>query len=317
MDKNILRKMTKKEVLEHFGSVEQIGGIKEYTFSSGRADGVRAIEVNTGLIRFTILPGKCMDIVNCEAYGTPVAWVSKAGISDASHYEHDGFGWLRNWAGGLVTTCGLTHVGAPFGEHGLHGRISNIPAQKVNVDAFWNGDDYIMMISGEIRQSCVFGENLVLRRTITTKLFDDKFMLCDTVINEGARTENVCMYYHCNFGYPLVSKNSKIIGVPEEYSHIDAPTPFADEECIEIDMKEDIQTVGIENGDIGAYITYKRDTLPYFLLWKKPAASDYAIGLEPKNVDMAGTPLHEEDRFVKLEPYGEIKTSLCFSFKEL
>jgi len=313
----LINKMTKKEVVERFGSVEQIGGIREYTLRGGKADGVHTIEVNTGVIRFTVLPGRGMDIVNCEAYGTPVAWVTKAGICAPKYYEPEGLNWLRNWPGGMVTTCGLRHVGGPYEEHGLHGRIANIPASKINVDAFWNGDDYIMMVSGEVRESSVFGENIVLRRTITTKLFDDKFMLTDTVINEGARTENVALLYHCNFGYPFVSENSRIIGLPEEHATMEAPTPFADEAVYDIDFEGDMKTVGIENGELGAYITYKRDTLPEFLLWKKFAASDYVVGLEPRNVRAGGADLHEKDAAVKLEAYGEFKTALCFSFKKL
>lgn len=315
--KEQLKKMTKKELLEYAGSVEQLGGIREYTLMGGKADGMRAIEVNTGLIRFTVLPSRCMDIINCEAFQTPVAWVSKCGICSGEYYEPEGAGWLRNWPGGLVTTCGLTHVGGAYGEHGVHGRIANLPAQKVSVDAFWNGDDYIMIVSGEVRQSCAFGENLVLRRTITTKLFDDKFMLSDTIINEGAREENIALIYHCNFGFPLVSKNSKIIGLPEEHENISAPTPFADEAVYDIKFEGDMKTVGIENGEIGAYITYKRDTLPEFLLWKKFASSDYVVGLEPRNVPSAGEALHKNNDFFKLGAYEEVKTALCFSFKEL
>lgn len=313
----MLEKMTRKEVLERFGCVEQIGGIKDYTLNGGKADGVRAIEINTGKIRFTVLPGRCMDIVNCDAYGTPVAWLSKSGICATAYYEPEGAGWLRNWSGGLVTTCGLRHVGGAYQNHGVHGRVANIPAQKVSVDAFWDGDDYIMMVSGEVRESCTFGENIVLRRTIATKLFDDKFMLTDTIINEGARTENIAMIYHCNFGYPFVCENSKIVGVGEEHQSMEAPTPFADEAVYGLALEGDMKTVGIETGKLGAYITYKRDTLPEFLLWKKFAASDYVVGLEPRNVPTAGADLHEKDAFVKLEAYGEFKTSLCFSFKQL
>ena len=313
----MLKKMSRKEVLERFGSIEQIGGVKEYTMRGGKADGVHAIEVNTGVIRFTILPSRGMDIINCNAFGTPVAWLSKSGICSPNHYEAEGGGWLRNWPGGLVTTCGLRHVGGSYQKHGVHGRVSNIPAQKISVDAFWNGDDYIMMVSGEVRESCVFGENVVLRRTITTKLFDDKFTLSDTIINEGARTENIAMIYHCNFGYPFVSENSKIVGVPEEYSKMNAPAPFVNEELYALQLEGDTKTVGIETGELGAYITYKRDTLPEFLLWKKFAASDYVVGLEPRNVATAGADLHEKDAFYKLEAYGELKTTLLFSFKEL
>ena len=40
--------MTKQELLKRVGSVEQIGGVRDFTFNDGKAKGVRAIEINTG-----------------------------------------------------------------------------------------------------------------------------------------------------------------------------------------------------------------------------------------------------------------------------
>lgn len=314
---DLLKKMGRAELLSHVGSVEQIGGIKEYKYCGGKMDGVRAIEINTGVLRFVVLPDRGMDIANCEFKGTPISWISKTGITSPAYYDKDGFTWLRGFTGGLVTTCGLKHIGAPAGENGLHGRIANTPAEKVCVDAFWDGDDYIMTVSGVMRESVVFGENLVLRRTITAKLFDDKFTLCDKVINEGLSEESAVLCYHCNFGYPLVDTTSKLVGIPDEYGHLTPPVPNLDEECISIDVEGDIKTVGIENGSLGAYITYKRDTLPEFLLWKKMAASDYVIGLEPRTTCSGGKNLIEGDKYVKLPPLGEFETALVFSFKDL
>ena len=48
--------MKKQELLKYIGSVEQIGGIRDYTYNDGKSKGVRAIEVNTGNLRFTIFP---------------------------------------------------------------------------------------------------------------------------------------------------------------------------------------------------------------------------------------------------------------------
>ena len=50
--------MDKKKLLKHVGCVEQIGGIRGVTFNDGKAKGVRAIEVSTGNLRFTILPDR-------------------------------------------------------------------------------------------------------------------------------------------------------------------------------------------------------------------------------------------------------------------
>lgn len=72
--------MTKRELLKRAGSVEQIGGIRDFTFNDGKMKGVRAIEINTGKLRFTVLPDRCMDIAQADFRGDPFAWISKAGI---------------------------------------------------------------------------------------------------------------------------------------------------------------------------------------------------------------------------------------------
>lgn len=309
--------MNKKELLKHVGCVEQIGGIRDFTFNDGKAKGVRGIEVNTGVLRFVILPDRCMDIAQAYYKEHAVSWFSKTGITAPTYYEKDGKSWLRGFFGGLVTTCGLLNIGSPFGEQGQHGRIANIPAQNVGVYAGWDGDEYIMRVSGEMRESIVFGENLVLRRTITTKLFSDEFILEDTVINEGFYTENTTLCYHCNFGYPLVREGARIVNAPEEASHICAPAHMVAEECINVEYDSEVETVGIENGEIGAYITYDRQNLPDFVIWKMLGESDYVVGLEPRTTSYGGPNIAKNNKYVELKPFDEFSTRLEFRFETL
>ncbi len=309
--------MKRNELLKHIGSVEQIGGIKDYTFNDGKAKGVRAIEVNTGNLRFTILPDRCMDIAQAYYKGNAVSWLSKAGITAPGYYEKDGTGWLRGFYGGLITTCGLRNIGRPVGEQGLHGRIANTPAQKVSVFADWIGDEYIMKVSGEMRESVVFGENLILKRTITTKLFSDEFTVEDTIVNEGFYDENIALCYHCNYGYPLVREGSKIVNVPAEISDICAPLHTKEEECINVEHSGDVASAGIENGEIGAYITYERNTLPDFLVWKMLGESEYVVGLEPRTTSYGGENIGANNKYVVIKPFEEYNTKLKFTFKEL
>ncbi|MBE6688299.1 MAG: DUF4432 family protein [Ruminococcaceae bacterium] len=309
--------MNKQELLRHIGSVEQIGGIRRFTFNDGRAKGVDAVEVNTGNLRFTVLPDRCLDIAQAFYKTSAVSWISKTGITSPMYYEKDGKSFMRGFYGGLVTTCGLKNIGRPTPELGLHGRISNIAAQKVSVFADWVGDEYVMKISGEMRESVVGGENLVLKRTISTKLFSDEFTLEDTVVNEGFDTENIALCYHCNFGYPLVRPGAKIINVPSEVSEITAPVHKAQEECVDVKYTDDIVTVGIENGEISAYVTYGRKTIPDFLLWKMLGESEYAVGLEPRTTSLGGENIVKNNKFIPLGSFEEYKTNLKFSFKSL
>lgn len=309
--------MTKSELLKHIGSVEQIGGVRDFTFNDGKAKGVRAIEVNTGKIRFTILPDRCMDIAQADIGGTPVSWISKTGITNPAFYNKENLEWLRGFYGGLITTCGLKNIGGAVGNEGLHGRIANTPAEKVSIFADWVGEDYVMKITGYMRECAALGLNLVLRRTITTRLFDDSFTVEDVIINEGFSDENISYCYHCNFGYPLVCEDAKIVGVPKELESIAAPTHAIEEECIKVDYDADVVTVGIENKTIGAYITYNTSTLPEFLIWKMFGEGDYVVGLEPRTCAMGGQRILDNKAYVTLKPFEEYKMNLKFEFKRL
>ena len=309
--------MTKQELLKRVGSVEQIGGIKDFVYNDGKAKGVRGIEINTGRICFTVLPDRCLDIAQASFDGKPLAWISKSGLSDGRFYEKDGRSSLRGFAGGLVFTCGLKNIGGPTDEYGLHDRVAFIPAEKVSVFADWVGDDYIMEVSGQIRQSSVFGENIVIKRTIRTKLFSDSFELEDTLINENFEDENIALAYHCNFGYPLVTEGAKIVNVPEDIADITAPIHGKKEECICVDVPDgEFATFGIKNDEMSAYITYKTATCPEFLIWKMLGESEYVVGLEPRTTNYGGNNIIKNNAFVVLKPFEEYKTYLKFEFKK-
>ena len=94
--------MNKVELLKHVGSVEQVGSVRDFTFNDGKMKGVRAIEINTGKVRFTVLPDRCMDIAQAYYKENAVAWFSKTGITAPAFYEKDGANWLRGFYGGCV-----------------------------------------------------------------------------------------------------------------------------------------------------------------------------------------------------------------------
>lgn len=308
--------MTRKELLRRVGSVEQIGGIRDVTFNSGKEKGVRAIEINTGVIRFTVLPDRCMDIAQADYRGTALSWISKTGIVAPTYYEKDGKSWLRGFFGGLLTTCGLRNIGSPHRDQGLHGRIANTPADKISVFADWIGDEYVMRVSGEMRESAVFGENLVLKRTITTKLFASDITVEDCVVNEGFSNAETALAYHCNFGYPLVSEGARLVNVPADIAEITAPIHDKTEECIGVSVSGDSSCVGIQNGDLEVYVHADRATLPDFLIWKMLGESEYVIGLEPRTTNYGGRNLEEKNAYVTLPPFSEYRTRVRFEIKK-
>lgn len=306
------------QLMKYLGSVGQMGGIKNYTFNDGKEKGVHAIEVDTGILRFSILPDRCMDIAHASYNGKAISWISKTGIVAPQYYEKDGLNWLRGFYGGLLTTCGLKNIGVPSGNEGLHGRIANTPAKNISIFADWIDNDYVMRISGEMREAVVFGEHLVLKRTITAQLGESWFTVEDCVENQGFKEEEIALCYHCNFGYPLVSETARIVGVPAEHSRMSLPTHGAQEECIDVPFKTNRVSVGIENNGIGAYITYDRDTLPDFLIWKMPGESDYVIGLEPRTSSLSGMEnIIEQGKSVRISPFKTYTTKMQFDVKTL
>ena len=279
---------------------------------------MRGVTVDTGYLRFTVLPDRCMDIGACNYMGNPVSWISATGYTAPEFYDPEGFKWLRGFFGGLVTTCGLKNVGVPTAEYGLHGRAANTPAERVAVTSEWVGDDYVMQVKGRMRECAVFGEKLVLERTLTTKLLSNSFTLEDRVVNEGFKDEKVALCYHCNFGYPLVDENAVIFGVPEELSKMAEPAPV-EEQCIGVPLEGDVVTTGIRNEKLGmeASITHRRDSLPEYLIWKMFGQSEYVVGLEPRTTNFGGDDIEKNGGFRILRPFEEFTTHVEFKFRKI
>ena len=80
-----------------------------------------------------------MDIADAFFNQHSLAWLSHEGVTFPQPFSDRGADWLRTFGGGLLTTCGLTHVGGPetdeHGKRGLHDRISNIPAETARYQA--------------------------------------------------------------------------------------------------------------------------------------------------------------------------------------
>jgi hypothetical protein len=329
------RNFTKHELLKRGGMISQFGGVKRYTLSEGREKGVDAVEARTGSgFMFRVLPGRGMDISRAEFRGAPLAWLSPTGESAPEYFEPGGVGWLRNFFGGLVTTCGLRSIGRPSvdGDEalGLHGRISNIRAEQVSAGGMWEGDDYLMTISGKVAESKVFGENITLERHITAKLGSSCLKIHDTVLNEGFRTEPHMMLYHVNAGFPVLDRGSKLVSASKSvvprgeeasreaalYPEFSSPGKNYRERVYyhEIALDENgfasaaVVNKGFDNGrGLGLYIKYNAVELPFFFEWKMNGEGIYAAGMEPANALGEGRAVERaEGRLKFLEP-GEKK----------
>lgn len=222
---------TKAELLKHVGDLDQVGGARRMMLVEGNEAGTEAVLFRTGSgLSFIALAGRGLDISSAEFQGRSLCWRSQTGDTAAPYFEPDGLGWLRNFFGGLVATCGLSYAGAPHsdatssegephydaesgkwlptGSLGLHGRINNIPAKNLYVDGAWEGNDYVFWAQGKMREGIVFGANLLLNRRVSARLGENRLWIRDEVTNEGHKPQEHMFLYHCNLGFPLVQEGA-------------------------------------------------------------------------------------------------------------
>ncbi len=266
-------------------------------------NGMRIIDAyNASGLQFTLLPDRGLDIWAAHYKGIPLTW-----IAQGSPYPPDfGQTWLQQFNGGLLTTCGLTHVGPPeTGEitrevRDLHGRYSRLRAE--NVAKTWQTDSSglpCIELSGVVRETALFGVQLRLTRTYRLSLTGAQIDLSDSVTNLGDVPAPLMLVYHTNVGFPLVAEGTEL-HTPHQtvyardaeaqpglarWNIYDAPTAEYKEQVFFHHMKEMGGKTGIllENGAIGFEVSWNPSALPYFTQWKNTRNGIYVCGVEPGN----------------------------------
>ena len=222
------KKYSTKELRTRVGNMDQIAGIRTVQLDDGNERPTRAAIIHTGAgLELTVLLDRCLDISAASFNGKAMGWRSTTGDVAPQYYEAEWLRWLRSYFGGLVTTCGLMNVGAPDDASallgtGLHGRIGNTPAKNIKITQEWQGNDYVLSVSGTMRETVVFGENLTLTRTVSTRLGEKRFWIHDVVTNDGFKPAKYMLLYHCNIGWPLVDRGSEIIAPSRHITPRDA-----------------------------------------------------------------------------------------------
>lgn len=308
------KRLSRREIAARVGDVSQIARVKLHRMSDGFEDGVMAADVITGSgFQYTVVTARGLDISSASHCGRSLCWRSAQGDRHPAYYEPEGLGWLRGFPGGLLTTCGLAWMGAPDFDAGvdlgLHGRYSNTPATEVSACGTWIGDEYALIVRGAVRESVVFGENIVLRRTITAMMGESRFTIEDEVTNEGFSATPHMILYHVNLGFPIVDAGSRVV-VPasiteprdeearlggEDWMAIEEPVPGYKEKVYFHTVDPDPQghaLVAVVNpkldGGLAAYVRYSPEQLPHLVQWKMMSAGTYVVGLEPANARVMG-----------------------------
>lgn len=306
--------MTPHELRRHVGDPSQLVSTRAVRLSDGSEDGVRAIDVRaSGGLSALVLADRGLDLGPVWAGGQQVSWQSTTGAVHPSYTAEQR--WLRSFHGGLLVTCGLQNVG-PAGEdlgtsHGVHGRVSNIPARNVTHRVIEMDDRLVAEVSGEVRETDVYGSDLLLRRHILMPMGERSVTIHDEVENHGFGDAALMILYHVNVGYPVIAEGSRLLLPPAKVEARDEPAQAAiadharftapDDafeqlvyEHILEDRSADQATIAVANPNfeptdgISLAVTYDPAQLPRLWQWRMLAPGMYLTGLEPANCGVLG-----------------------------
>jgi len=294
---------------------DQVGGpadgysVVKRTLRAGLSQGVDVIEVRHGEFRFVVVPTRGMGIWRACLGELLLGWRSpvRGPVHPAFvRQQHpDGIGWLDGFDE-LLVRCGLESNGAPEFQpdgrlrYGLHGRIANTPAHKVEVAI--DGDTGRIAVRGTVDEARLFGSKLRLETSIETQVGWPGLVVHDTVTNLSAAESDFELLYHINFGVPLVHPGAKVLLPVKRLAPRDAvavadqptwdlygpETPRSAEVCFFMELAGDADgntQVLLQDAAAaqGASLKFNVRQLPCFTIWKnREAACDgYVTGLEP------------------------------------
>lgn len=320
------KSMTRGEVAAHAGSLSQFAGVRLMTLGDGVERGLRMLEFRTGSgLRFTVLVDRAMDIAEVEHKGRAIGWHSAAGFRHPGLHDAEGeggFAWARSFSGFLVT-CGLDHIlgpevvstesynypGRKTASHGLHGRVSAIPARLTGYGEAWDGDACVLWAEGVVSQATVFGENLVLYRRIEADVGGDEIRLSDRVVNEGFLKTPHMMFYHINIGHPVLEEGARYLAPIKDvvwaahegryraqevgYQRAPAPSNGFAEQVWQHEMGANPVgevPVALVNDRIGLGIevTTQKEQFPCAYQWQYYQSGAYVMGIEPSTHHVLG-----------------------------
>jgi hypothetical protein len=321
------------ELRRRIGDVSQLVSTKAARLSDGSEDGVRVIDARAaGGLSAMILADRGLDLGAVWAAGHQVSWQSTTGAVHPAYFSEST--WLRSFHGGLLTTCGLQNVGLPSADqgtsHGLHGRISNIAARNVVHRVVEQDGRLVAEVSGDLRETDVFGSDLLLRRRITMPMGERVVHVEDEVVNQGFAPAAVLILYHVNLGYPVVADGARLIGPAAQVvgrderaqdaigDHASFPPPedgFAEyvyeHRLRDSDASE--ANISLANpsfaptGGIAVTVTWDPRQLPRLWQWRMLGPGMYLTGLEPANCGLAGRAAEREAGTLPMLQPGEAR----------
>ena len=282
----------------------------------------RILRIRNGELEIEILVDRGFDIGRVLYRGIPTQWVSPAGFRHAHSFtpsaiEPDGWGWLRSWQGGFLSTIGIDHVGGPVTHPNRHlhpavtgerrfvgGFVSLSPTTIEKIEVDW--DKGTIEVQAKVRQAAAFAEHLVMTRKISMNFGEATFQFSDVIQNDGYIEEPVQLLYHINLGWPFLAPGTKVstsctelLGCidsakGEDPTTMPSPTPRDVERVWDWNAPAGKQWVEITNpdaadrGKMTMRLEWDGNQLPHFMQWRNACEALYVQGLEPSTTGLLG-----------------------------
>ncbi len=278
------------------------------TLHGGRQEGVSLIDIDNGTMKLTLVPTRGMNVLHAQVGDARMGWDSPVKeVVNPAFIElngRGGLGWLEGF-NELVTRCGYEWVGHPGMDNGelltLHGRAANIPASKVTVHID-EAPPYAIHVRGELQEQAFKKVDFTAQTELVTEPGATRFVLNDTLTNNGDYPKEYQALYHSNFSTPFLEEGARFAAAVKQVSPFNdkakadlgdwqtyrAPTRDYDETVYNVvpygDAKGDTLTV-LHNkaGSLGVAVGFNVQQLPVFSLWKNTdtQGQGYVTGLEP------------------------------------
>ncbi|GAA5031103.1 aldose 1-epimerase family protein [Microbacterium fluvii] len=326
------------------GDLAAFAGVQEVVLKNGREEGVRALVLrNASGLEIEVLIDRAFDLGGARYRGAPFGWRSGNGFRHPGLHEadaEDGLSWLRA-LDGLLVTGGLDH--ALFGgeydathynyppkqtvRHGLHGRLTAIPARLLRVEEHWDETGGVLRVVGEVVQATSFGEHLRLTRTIEVDVFGTEVRVHDVVDNLGFEPTPHMFLYHLNIGYPFVDEGTSFVADVDghewasdstsqqgvAFDRLSAPIDGFVEQVWEHRLRAGVDgwhrvALHAPGGERGIEVAWDAATQPYFFEWQNLRSGQYGVGLEPSSNHVSGEAAAREDGSLVWLGHGESRT---------
>ncbi len=332
---------SKQDLMRRVGNMKNLAEVRSYRRDMGKPDGVKCFDITCGELFLSVMESRCLDIVNFKYKGVPFNFLSVVGPVQAGLADHEGRNFLRSISGGMLYTCGLSNVGAHYpndeeGRNIFHGRLRFLPAENVSSFERWEGDEYVVGVSGEMRDNGLFFENNVLRRTISTHLGGKTVRIEDEFENESYYTAPFMLMYHFNYGFPILGPDMKVYiptkGVrpltaeserlKDQWAVVTDPVDGQLENVFAHPLKHDKDGMCYVGGyneklGLGLYSAFPYAVLDKLIEWRSMGSIEYTMGLMPANCFASGRQMDiDEGTLRHIGPFEKIRAEVTLPVLE-